>query len=615
MICGSAHYAVALPSTILRLSILRWALVVPLVDRTYIGGGEPPSEQPITTVYHNNTGHFQRNFCLSGIVAGSHQPPTTAPSDDSQVKKNTTLCCSRNNPGFPDHRWPLRGDGMVQKKIPELSWDSDSNVFYCDTDGHWRPHNGPLPPFLSNPFGQIQSSTTPSGLISMHDKSHGGPDAPIEHTFQDQYQFSLWPVQSGGSQHPIPIDPALISLPDGTDLNLTHGPTVAKAMGVKPVGRIAGSRRKGKEPADPKGKKRQRGCSGSEDDSEPAAKRGRPDGSGNYHKEDTDKLLDLGWKEIYSTFNRWAVLNGRTKRSQKSLENKFKQYLKAKKPTGNATCPPEIKRAHETEDLINTHVGTRDLSDSEFHEESDKGSSNDDIEVIEHPSASVRTAVARRAPTPPLRRESRAGGADLANKLAHAFDPAVQQARDDQLRDSQAVVESLRTQNTILQNHVHELEHACDRAEVKLELLNLNNGSNAQGRSRPRPYKSHKRVSDIERVRGKIRCETKYPGGGAMTHWISDPSTDDYEDYDEEKENSWDTFDYQRRSRSRHTTSYRAVSRRRTPTPSPSRIRRASLTSDTRAASMVMGNAVQLVVTPHRGPAIALVISPTPKQV
>ncbi|KAJ7222883.1 hypothetical protein C8J57DRAFT_1148546 [Mycena rebaudengoi] len=460
----------------------------------------------------------------------------------------------------------------------------------------------------------------------MHDKSHGGPDAPIEHAFQDQYQFSLRPVQSGGSQHPIPIDPALISLPDGTDLNLTHGPTVAKAMGVKPVGKIAGSRRKGKEPADPKGKKRQRGCSGSEDDSEPAAKRGRPAGSGNYHKEDTDKLLDLvekalpvsqkGWKEIYSTFNRWAVLNGRTKRSQKSLENKFKQYLKAKKPTGDATCPPEIKRAHEIEDLINTHVGTRDLSDSEFHEESDKGSSNDDIEVIEHPSASVRTAVAHRAPTPPLRRKSRAGGADLANKLAHAFDPAVQQARDDvrsqrtlenthlvtvsqQLRDSQAVVESLRTQNTILQNHVHELEPACDRAELKLELLNLNNGSNARGRSRPRPYKSHKRVSDIERVRGKIRY----------------PSTDDYEDYDEEKENSWDTFDYQRRSRSRHTTSYRAVSRHRTPTPGPSRIRRASLTSDTRAASTVTGNAVQLVVTPHRGPAMALVISPTPKQV
>ncbi|KAJ7260090.1 hypothetical protein C8J57DRAFT_1637629 [Mycena rebaudengoi] len=516
-------------------------------------------------------------------------------------------------------------------RIPELSRDSDGNVFYHDTDGHWRPHNGPLPPFLSNPFRQIQSSTTPSGLTSMHDKSHGGPDAPIEHTFQDQYQFSLRPVQSGGSQHPIPIDPALISLPDGTDLNLTHGPTVAKAMGVKPVGKIAGSRRKGKEPADPKGKKRPRTTASL-----------LPNVGVPPDLEDTDKLLDLvekalpvgqkGWKEIYSTFNRWAVLNRRTKRSQKSLENKFKQYLKAKKPTGNATCPPEIKCAHEIEDLINMHVGTRDLSDSEFHEESDKGSRNDDIEVIEHPSASVRTAVARRAPTPPLRRKSQAGGADLANKLAHAFDPAVQQARDDvrsqrtlenthlvtvsqQLRDSQAVVESLRTQNTILQNHVHELERACDRAELKLELLNLNNGSDARGRSCPRPYKSHKRVSDIERVRGKIRCEMKYPDGGAMTQWISDPSTDDYEDYDEEKENSWDTFDYQRRSRSRHTTSYRAVNRRRTPTPGPSHIRCASLTSDTRAASMVTGNAVQLVVTPHRGPAMALVISPTPKQV
>ncbi|KAJ7779443.1 hypothetical protein DFH07DRAFT_730180 [Mycena maculata] len=450
---------------------------------------------------------------------------------------------------------------------------------------------------------------------------------------QDQYQFSLRPVQASIAQHPIPIDPALISLPGGTDLDLTHGPSIAKAIGPKPAEKVAGSRRKGKERADTKGKKRQHGSSGSEDDSEPATKRGRPAGSGNYSKEDTGKLFDLiqkelpvgqkGWKEIHRQFNRWAVLSGRPKRSPKSLENKFKQYLKIKKPTGSATCPPEVKRAHELEDLINTHVGTRDLSDSEFDDDFDGASSNDDIEVIEHPSASVRTAVARRAPTPPLRRKSRASGADLANKLANAFDPETQEARDDarsqrvfentqiltlsqQLRDAQAVAENLRTQNSILQNHVHDLERARDRAELKLELLDITKaGGSIRGRSRhrsrPRDYRSRKKELGMERVRGKIRCERIYPDCGAMTYWVSDPSTDDYED---ENENPWDTFNYKRRSRSRHTTSHCAVSRRHTPTPGPSRIR------DSRP-SAVTGNAVELVMTPHRGgPEVALLISP-----
>ncbi|KAJ7201959.1 hypothetical protein B0H12DRAFT_1244115 [Mycena haematopus] len=128
-----------------------------------------------------------------------------------------------------------------------------------------------------------------------------------------------------------------------------------------------------------------------------------------------------------------------------------------------------------------------------------------------------------------------------------------------------------------------------------------------------------------------------------MTYWVSDPSTDDYdEDDEEENHNPWDTFDVLRRSRSRHASSRRPISHRRTPTPGPSRHRISRRRTPTPGpsrlpplfpspspppapfsiphpanavgahvpTSSVTGNAVELVVTPQHGPAVALVISP-----
>lgn len=237
----------------------------------------------------------------------------------------------------------------------------------------------------------------------------------------------------------------------------------------------------------------------------------------------------------------------------------YLQYLRQKKPTGDAVCPPEIKRAHELEELINQRVGTRELSDSEFDDRSDANSSDDDVEV---------TAVARRAPTPPLRRKARGSGVDLAGTLARAFDPAAQKARDDmraqrtsentqimtvnqQLRDAQAVVEGLRAQNTILQNRVHDLERACDRAELKLEMVQMTQGRG--GTRERRRARSPKREP--------VRCERLYPDGGRMTYWVSAQSTDD--DGDDENINPWDTFNDE------HS---HVVSHRQTPTPGPSRL-------------------------------------------
>ncbi|KAJ7189534.1 hypothetical protein B0H12DRAFT_792765 [Mycena haematopus] len=547
---------------------------------------------------------------------------------------------------------------------PELSRDANGNLLYRDAQGRWLPYNGPLP---SQQQAMPEHSVQPSGHAPLNDRSRGGPSSPIEHAFapQPEYQFTLCPVQSGTPQASIPIDPALLALPGGADLDLRDGPTIANAIGLKRAEKVAGSRRKGKERADPKGKKRQRASSGSENDSEPVAKRGRPQGSANYSKEDVRKMFDLiaellpvgqkGWKEIERRYNKWAKQNGRAERPPKALENKYKQYLRQKKPTGSASCPPEVKRAHEIEDLINQRVGTRELSDSEFDDRSDNASSDNDIEVVE------RTAIARRAPTPPLPRKSRARGTDLASKLANAFDPDVQKDRDDararrsfentqiltlsqQLRDERVATETLRSENNILRNRIHDVERALERVELRNEMISLAGRHRGRSPRRPRPagYRSHKRDSGIERVRGKIRCETKYPDGGAMTYWVSDPSTDDYEDDEEENHNPWDTVDVLRRSRSHHAGSRRPISRRRTPsasfsrrhisrrrtpTPGPSRLpplfpspspppapfsipHPANAVGAHVPMSSVTGHAVELVITPQRGPAVALVISP-----
>ncbi|KAJ6481421.1 hypothetical protein C8R47DRAFT_1283736 [Mycena vitilis] len=595
----------------------------------------------------------------------------------------------------------------LYSNIPELRHDDQGNAFCPGPDARqpWVPYHGPLPQLTQGPVAQAPQFT--QAPPSFPDSNRGAPNSPIEHAFAEQYQFALRPVQSGFAPQPIPIDPALLRLP-------RDGPDLRKA---KPAGKVSGSRRKDK------GKKRQRDSSGSGHDSEPVTKRGRPQGSGNYSKEDISHLFDFvgvelpvgqkGWKEVHRRYRKYAVQHNRPERAPKALESKYKQYLKQKKPTGDAACPPEVKRAHELENLINERVGTRDLSDSEFDDDSDAdaGSSDDEVEVVDRPRQ--RTAIARRNPTPPLRRKSRPSGADLANQLASAFDPAAQQGRDDarsqrafentqmltvaqQLRDLQGVTESLRSQNSVLQNHIHDLERARDRSELKLELLQMTKGDDRErGRSRrpshsarhpsplpPRFHRSHKRTPGIDRVNGKIRCEQQYPDGGAMTYFLSDPSSGDEED--ENANPYWDSFDTkprvdstsrpysaisaehlrharrrssQRRRRvdeplrplsrrrtpsagpsrrpfsprrspstvsSRRRTlstgpSRRPLSRRRTPSAGPSHRRPSPSASAVRppiastgqlTSSVMAGHAVELVVTPRRGPPVALVISP-----
>jgi hypothetical protein len=155
------------------------------------------------------------------------------------------------------------------------------------------------------------------------------------HISQPEYQYTLWPIRNNTSSAPLPIDPALLPLPGGPSLDLRDGPTITSAIGLKCAEKVGGSRCKGKECADSKGKKRQRASSVSDNDSEPVAKRGHPHRSANYGKDDVRKMFDLvaellpvgqkGWKEVERRYNKWAKQNGRAERPLNALKNKYKQ--------------------------------------------------------------------------------------------------------------------------------------------------------------------------------------------------------------------------------------------------------------------------------------------------
>jgi hypothetical protein len=138
----------------------------------------------------------------------------------------------------------------------------------------------------------------------------------------------------------IPIDPALIPIPDAADEDLSNAHSIAKAHGYSPVKKVAGARRsKGKQQAEATiqlGSRKQKAVPDLDDEFEAKPiKRGRPHGSGNYSQEDLKALLNLieaelplgqqGWIIVHSKFLKWARKHNRPDRVLKSIETKYKQ--------------------------------------------------------------------------------------------------------------------------------------------------------------------------------------------------------------------------------------------------------------------------------------------------
>ncbi|KAG6824838.1 hypothetical protein H0H92_005661 [Tricholoma furcatifolium] len=457
---------------------------------------------------------------------------------------------------------------------PSIRYDDAGAPFYQDASGRFVPYFGHYPP-------------PPPPLYP--------PGLPISHAMMPPPT----PVPSSSCPAPV-IDPELTQLPPlpiSSDEDLSDGPTIAKAQGYEASRKVAGSRCKGKgkqraEPLNSKGKHRASGPdvsnkrkapqpSSDEEENEPESKRGRPRGAGNYQADDVSMLLDMveqelplgqkGWTNISRRYNKWAHRNKRPERTLKSLETKYKQLVKTTMPTGDAYCPPEVKRAHGIEELINERACTRDLDDDEFDgtvkatqptphsliEVADSSDDDIDIEIMNTPYPKVvRSAVVQRPNPITARRNSRVSSLNLVTKLTDTFDSAAIKARDaeraersfsntqlltlsQQNRDLQNVIEGLRSQLSQSQDLVHKAERARDRADMQVEMLKMAIAS------RPPPDSKHPWEYIAEKRNGHARVATHYPEGGFSTYWVTDSES--------EKENH-----VPQASSSRHSHSHRS---------------------------------------------------------
>ncbi|PPQ95870.1 hypothetical protein CVT26_015609 [Gymnopilus dilepis] len=393
---------------------------------------------------------------------------------------------------------------------------------------------------------------------------------------------------SSSSMAPPPLprisDPSAVPLPATSDADLQDGRTVVQAIGLLPSPKVAGARRsrpaKAPQPSD-KGKgKRKRdevsedsdssdesSAESGDDEGERPAKRanhgGRRPGAGNYSDPDVQKLLDLvekelpigqrGWKAVHKRYTKYAEKHKRHVRDCKALENKFKQLAGCRKPTGSGRRPGFITRAKAIDKKINEKAGTQNINDSEFEMDSEEEEGG--MEAPDTQPSKKHTVVARsdRTEAPAPRRPRGGPASDLVQKIASALDPDAQRIRDEeranrslhttqifslnqQLRDAQNTIETLRADNLHLRERLNKVERIRDRLDTELNFERRLAGLGASSRGFEVPFdKALKYNPDVKRVKGKVRHDEIYPEGGRLTTWLTDGSSaSDFGDSDKE---------------------------------------------------------------------------------
>ncbi|KAG1881212.1 hypothetical protein F4604DRAFT_1678807 [Suillus subluteus] len=144
------------------------------------------------------------------------------------------------------------------------------------------------------------------------------------------------------------------------------------------------------------------------------------------------------------------------------------------------------------------------------------------------------TAVTRATRTDaPVARRRDAAASELLSRISGAFDPAVQQARDEdcatrtlantqlltqgqQLRDANAVTEKLRTQLFNLQTRLYTTERERDLTQLRLEMTQAH---------QPTPNQAAPKSRHRRKPKPKHADYTYYPDGGQSVIWHSDPET------------------------------------------------------------------------------------------
>ncbi|KAF8214804.1 hypothetical protein K438DRAFT_1749886 [Mycena galopus ATCC 62051] len=359
---------------------------------------------------------------------------------------------------------------------------------------HQDVRNGPPLHWHGHSYAAAVSvpSQTPIGNASHAGQGYRGhdgrgPDGP------EQYQFSLHPVTTTTAQS-IPIDPALQHSSDCDQAPFVH-PQHRVDHEHRPRPKKPDVRHKpSRKPKRSKGKGKARTVSSdSESDADDARSKPRNGRSGfqNYNKVDKD-LLFTTVEELLPTGEKgWklALEAGWPERTGSSLKAKYQSYTKQKNPTGEGERPHEVQRAHEIEDLINTKGGTWDLDDDSELEDDDHSSDSDEPKVVEP----VRSAIARRAASPPLCRPRMSAG-DAVNTLMCSLDPAALRARDEAC-----------THHSFERTQFMTLSFQLDGLRNRLSNLQQENSGIAPIWNLPGPHASTKsRAGDlmIARMRG-----------------------------------------------------------------------------------------------------------------
>jgi hypothetical protein len=124
-----------------------------------------------------------------------------------------------------------------------------------------------------------------------------------------------------------------------------------------------------------------------------------------------------------------------------------------------------------------------------------------------------------------------AAASELLTRISGAFDPAIQEARDEQranrslantqlltqvqqLRDANTVMEGLCTQLYDLRTKLYAVEHERDLGQLRMEMMQMHGPP-----PNPAPRNTHRRHKP------KQASYTYYPDGGQSVIWHSDTET------------------------------------------------------------------------------------------
>ena len=176
--------------------------------------------------------------------------------------------------------------------------------------------------------------------------------------------------------------------------------------------------------------------------------------------------------------------------------------MKTRKPTGDAVCPPHVRRAHEIDHKLQSKVACRDLEDGDIIEIDNEGNVSDDemsdsydtnrnSPTCDKPIPRGRRVRTVRVEAPVLSqdstRQSSSKGTDILEKISKTLDPEAQSRREadrassmfqtqqlillqSQIRDLNSTILSLRNQLDDSERRRIDADRRADRLQNQIDI-------------------------------------------------------------------------------------------------------------------------------------------------